>query len=159
MAKFWCAVLLLAWAVAVPAQKKTAAPELRLRDLEGQEKSLSAYRGRVVVLNFWAEWCGPCRREMPVLQALAKEYKEVAFIAASLDEEADLPKVRRYVSQTNLTLEVWVGATKADKARFGLPSAIPSTVIVNKRGQIVWRYNSVAREEDLRAEIGKWLKK
>ncbi len=143
------------------AHAKETAQELVLQDLTGAEQRLSALRGRVVVLNFWAQWCGPCRREMPILQELAKEFagQKVTFIAASLDEPHELELVKNFVRDTNLNLTVWVGASKADKARFGFPSAIPSTAVINRAGKIVWRYNSVVREEELRAEIVKWLKK
>ena len=161
MIKFWASfgLLLLLWAGAL-AQRKDAKPDLALPDVTGAEQRLSAYRGRVVVLNFWAEWCGPCRREMPILFALQKTYaaKDAQFVAASMDEPADLPKVKRFMEDKPEDFAVWVGASKADKARFGLPSGVPGTVVINRRGQVVWRYTSVVREAELKAQIDKWLR-
>jgi thiol-disulfide isomerase/thioredoxin len=150
-------VLALALAAGAAAQKPTA-PDLALRDLAGAEQRLSAWRGQVVVLNFWAEWCGPCRREMPILQELAAKYagRKVQFVAASVDHEDDLERVKRYAK--DIKLHVWTGATKADMARFGLPSGVPGTVVLNRRGEVVWRYTSVVREAELRAQIDKWSK-
>ena len=142
------------------AHSRDKTSELVLRDLEGKEQRLSGLRGKVVVLNFWAQWCGPCRREMEILQQLAVKYKkdEVEFIAASLDEPHDFELVKNFVRDTELKLKVWVGATKADKYRFGFPSAIPSTAVINRKGQVVWRYNSVVREDELKKAIDSWLR-
>ena len=142
------------------AHTKDKAAELVLQDLEGKEQRLSELRGKVVVLNFWAQWCGPCRREMEILQELAVKYKkeDVEFIAASLDEPHDFELVKNFVRDTGLKLKVWVGATKADKYRFGFPSAIPSTAVISRKGQIVWRYNSVVREADLKRAINSSLR-
>jgi thiol-disulfide isomerase/thioredoxin len=146
--------------IALNAHYKEPPVELELKDLNGETRRLSDLRGRVVVLNFWAHWCGPCRRELPILHELAKAYagKKVDFITASLDELADQERMRDYVAREKITLPVWVGATKADKARFGLPPAIPSTVVINRQGRIVWRYNSVVKEEEVKAQIDKYLR-
>src|SRR5690349_1630695 len=75
--------------------------KLSLRDLEGNKVRMSDYQGRVVVLNFWASWCGPCKEELPRLATIAQDYasKNVAFILASIDEQKKLPLVRDYVTQ------------------------------------------------------------
>lgn len=76
--------------------------ELKLKDLFGAEQSLSQFKGRIVVLNFWATYCVPCRKEMPDLAAIQNEYAAlgVQVIGASTDEAADRPKVLQFIKET-----------------------------------------------------------
>ena len=71
----------------------TAAPVFSLKDAKGQDLSLESFRGKLVMLNFWATWCGPCRQEMPSLEALYQKYKDRDFVVLglSLDEEGWQP--------------------------------------------------------------------
>lgn len=135
-----------------------ALPALELQDLDGVTQKLSDYRGQVVVLNFWAEWCGPCRKEMGLLKDFAMIFgpQDVQFIAASVDETTDLAKVRKFAADYELDFPVWVGATKDDMARFGFASsALPATVILDRKGRVAWRYTGVLSEDELRGEMRK----
>ena len=87
--------------------------ELALKDLFGAEQKLSAYRGRIVVLNFWATWCGPCKKEMPDLAAIQNSYAAygVQVIGASADTLAELNAVRQFIKETTVNFPVWLGAT------------------------------------------------
>ncbi len=135
-------------------------PDLALTDMSGVSHKLSDYRGNIVVLNFWAEWCGPCRKEMPLLKDFAMIFgpQDVQFIAASVDDKADLAKVRKFAADYELDFPVWVGATKADMARFGFGSALPSTVILDDKGRVAWRYTSTMSEDELREPILKLIR-
>ena len=86
--------------------------KLTLRDLDGKKVHLSEYQGRVVVLNFWATWCGPCKEELPRLSEIAQHYadRNVGFVLVSIDEQKKLPAIRDYISQQKVSLPVWVGA-------------------------------------------------
>ena len=90
-------------------------PKLSLIDQTGQSQQLSDYQGRIiVVLNFWATWCGPCRDELPILSKLADKYsdKGVVFIAASIDDSDTQPKIPEFLRRKKITnLPIWVGAT------------------------------------------------
>src|SRR6266404_2337711 len=101
--------------------------EMVLNDLFGVEQRLSAYRGRIVVLNFWATYCVPCRKEMPDLAAIQNQYAAlgVQVIGAAADDMSALAKVRQFIKDTKLNFPVWLGATAADMQRFGLGSALP----------------------------------
>src|SRR5690242_711151 len=87
--------------------------DLALKDAEGHRVRLSDYRGKAVVLNFWATWCGPCNAEMPALVEAEKIYgpRGVVFIAASLDDAKTKAKIPDFVSKYHVTFPVWVGAT------------------------------------------------
>ncbi len=150
-----------------PAVPQTAAeigqpaPHLSLPDLSGQEQSLAGYRGRIVVLNFWATWCAPCRKEMPIFVNLQAEYAAwgVQVVAASADTPDAMEKVVAFVREKRLTFPVWTGASSDDMLGFGLTSALPGTVIIDRDGTIAARFAGVVTEAQLRKEIDGLLAK
>jgi thiol-disulfide isomerase/thioredoxin len=129
--------------------------ELALKDLFGVEQRLGAYRGRVVVLNFWATYCVPCKKEMPDLAAIQNEYAAlgVQVIGASADTMADRQKVRQFIKETRLNFPVWLGASAEDMARFGLSSALPGTVLIGRDGKVVATYGGVIKVADVRKQL------
>ncbi len=138
-------------------QKGAAAgeTELVLKDLLGVEQRLSAYRGRIVVLNFWATWCKPCRQEMPDLAAIQNEFAAlgVQVIGAAADKEPDRGKVLQFIKETGVNFPVWLGATVEDLERFGLGPALPGTVILDRDGKILMKTHNVVNREELRKTI------
>jgi len=133
--------------------------ELALPDLFGAEQKLSAYRGRVVVLNFWATFCVPCRAEMPDLADVQNSYAAlgVQVIGASADEATAKPAVLKFIKETKLNFPVWLGASVEDMERFGLAPALPGTVIIGRDGKIVWHKSGVIKAADVKREIDKLL--
>ncbi len=126
--------------------------DLKLNDLFGTEQILSQYKGRIVILNFWATFCVPCREEMPDLAEIQNEYAAlgVQVIGASTDEVADRPKVLQFIKETKVNFPIWMGATAADMSRFGLGEALPGTVVIDKTGKIVKVISGIVNAEDLR---------
>jgi|GEM_PF-673214 len=143
--------------VPVP-QSTAAAPDLALRDLSGNEQSLSLYRGRIVVLNFWATWCKPCREEMPVFIALQSRYgaQGVQVIAASTDTPDKQAEVVKFAKKYKLNFPVWVGASTVEMQRFELGSALPVTAIIDRDGSIAGRIIGVVDAGSLQQRID-WL--
>lgn len=133
--------------------------ELKLKDLFGTEQSLSQYKGRIIVLNFWATYCVPCRKEMPDLSAIQNEYAAlgVQVIGASTDEAADRAKVLQFIKETKINFPVWTGATAADMTRFGLGEALPGTVVLDKDGKIVKVISGIVNQADLKKQIDSML--
>lgn len=129
--------------------------ELALSDLLGVEQRLSAYRGRIVVLNFWATYCVPCRKEMPDLAAIQNQYAAlgVQVIGAAADDSKALPKVRQFIKETRLNFPVWIGATAADMERFGLGSALPGTLVIGRDGKIIASIRGVIKAAELRKQL------
>jgi peroxiredoxin len=129
--------------------------ELTLRDLSGAEQRLSALKGRVVVLNFWATYCAPCRKEMPDLAAVQNEFAAlgVQVVGASADAAEDRAKVLQFVRETKVNFPVWTGATAADMARFGLGGALPGTVVIGRDGRIARVISGVVNQADLKKQI------
>ena len=116
------------------------APELSFLDAEGNEVSLADFEGEVVVLNLWATWCAPCRREMPSLDRLQAELGEdgLSVIALSLDR-GDLAKVRDFFDELEIAnLAVYHDPTGRAGRELGAPG-LPTTVVIDRTGQEVGR--------------------
>jgi len=133
--------------------------DLSLKDLAGIDQTLSSYRGRIVVLNFWATWCVPCRKEMPDLAAIQNAYAPfgVQVIGASADELADRAKVVQFIREAKVNFQVWLGATTADMQKFGVGPGLPATVIIGRNGKIVWVKPTVINEAELKKELDRLL--
>jgi thiol-disulfide isomerase/thioredoxin len=129
--------------------------ELSLKDPFGAEQRLSALKGRIVVLNFWATYCVPCRKEMPDLAAIQNEYAAlgVQVVGASTDAADDRAKVLEFVKETKVNFPVWMGAGVADMTRFGLGAALPGTVVIGRDGKVVKVISGVVNPADLRKQI------
>lgn len=133
--------------------------DLTLKDPFGTEQSLSALKGRIVVLNFWATYCVPCRKEMPDLAAIQNEYAAlgVQVVGASADAAEDRAKVFQFVKETKINFPVWTGATTADMMRFGLGAALPGTVIIDRDGRITKVISGIVNQADLKKQIDSML--
>jgi thiol-disulfide isomerase/thioredoxin len=129
--------------------------ELALKDLYGIEQRLSSFRGRVVILNFWATYCVPCKKEMPDLAAIQNQYAAlgVQVIGAAADTQADQPKVMQFIKETKINFPVWLGATADDMKRFGLGSALPATVIIGRDGKVFAQIRGIVKQADLKKQI------
>jgi thiol-disulfide isomerase/thioredoxin len=153
-ASFLALTLLLALG---SAQAKRA-PNFDAKDLSGQSQKLSRLRGQIVVLSFWATWCGPCQEELPRLSQLSHEYvgKAVQFVAASIDDPKDRPKIQPFLAKNNIALNVWIGPDSGILQDFGLGEIVPGTVVIDEHGEIVGRIMGEARDEDVRSRVD-WL--
>jgi len=129
--------------------------ELTLKDPFGATQNLSALKGRIVVLNFWATYCIPCRQEMPDLAAIQNEYAAlgVQVVGASTDEAGDRAKVLQFVKETKVNFPIWMGATTADMIRFGLGAALPGTVVIGRDGRITRVISGIVNQADLKKQI------
>jgi thiol-disulfide isomerase/thioredoxin len=151
----WGALLLLAGTVAAPAR---SVPELKLSDLSGHTQKLSALRGNIVVLSFWATWCTPCQEELPRLSKLSESYsgKRVRFVAVSIDAPKDRDKIAPLLARQAIQLEVWTGADTDTMARVGLAGIVPSTLILDEQGEVITRIEGEVQPEDVSSRV-EWL--
>jgi thiol-disulfide isomerase/thioredoxin len=129
--------------------------ELVLKDLFGIEQKLSALRGRVVIVNFWATSCGPCVKEMPDLAAIQNQYAAlgVQVIGASAETLAEQQVVRKFITDLKINFPIWLGATVEDMARFGLGPALPGTAIIGRDGRIVAVFRGVVKQADIKKQL------
>jgi thiol-disulfide isomerase/thioredoxin len=142
----------------VGASRKGAPTELNLTDMDGKKVHLKDYRGKIVVLNFWATWCGPCKEEMPMFVAVEKEWaaKGIVFIGASLDERAGQKVVPEFVKKFQIDFPIWKGATGDDLARLEMGEAVPATAFLDEEGNIFARVQGEIKREELTERL-EWI--
>ncbi len=111
------------------------APAFDTVDMQGNVRSLSDLRGKVVFVNFWATWCSPCREEMPSMQRLYEKMPKDKFEMIALFNKDNPKAVKNFVSQLRLTFLIWSDESNILGARYGL-TGLPETFIVDKQGVI-----------------------
>jgi peroxiredoxin len=129
--------------------------DLKLKDLSGVEQSLESLKGRIVILNFWATYCIPCRKEMPDLAALQNEFAPfgVQVIGVSTDDLEDRVKVVQFIRETKVNFPIWIGGSSQHMMRFGLGGALPGTVVIDREGNVFKSISGVIDPAMLRKEI------
>jgi peroxiredoxin len=131
------AVLVLV-ALAVPAGAVTLqdqAPDFTLKSLEGSNLRLEEYRGQVVLINFWASWCGPCRQEMPLLDRLHQRYLDTGFAVLGINVEGEEAPARNLIDRIPVTFPVLIDQEQRVSELYEL-EAMPSTVVVDRDGVV-----------------------
>lgn len=112
-------------------------PDIALSGLEGDEVRLSALRGKVIVLNFWATWCPPCIEEMPSLERLYRRFRNRQFeiVAVSVDAEGAKP-VRKFIGERGFTFRVLLDPAKKTEVPFGV-RGLPISYVIDRKGRMV----------------------
>jgi cytochrome c biogenesis protein CcmG/thiol:disulfide interchange protein DsbE len=138
-----------------PAEATGVAPAFTLTGLDGKPVSLADFRGKVVVLDFWATWCPPCKREIPDFIESQKTYgpRGVQIVGIALDEPG---KVQAFAQQNGMNYPVLLG-TDEISARYGGIEGIPTTFIIDKTGKIVNKFEGFRPKEVFEGEIAKLL--
>jgi len=111
------------------------APDFTLKSLEGSNLRLEEYRGQVVLINFWASWCGPCRQEMPLLDRLHHRYEDTGFAVLGINVEGEIKPAQEIVDKTNVTFPVLIDEDQKVSEMYNL-EAMPSTVVVDRDGVV-----------------------
>ena len=135
--RFSCLVLVLSVIFAVPAagESRGPAPNFTLTDRNGRSVSLSDLRGQVVMINFWASWCGPCREEMPLLEQIHRRYASLGFTLLGINVEEDSADADAWLKDRPVSFPILYdpenGVSKLYKV-----VAMPSTVLVDRQGNV-----------------------
>lgn len=129
-------VLLLLFLPAVAKAQNSTPPQLTLKSIRGRAIRLSDYRGKIVLLNFWATWCPPCRAEIPDLVKLQRDYrrKGLQVIGVTYPPEK-LKEVGRFVRRAKMNYPVALG-TRRTKLLFTSSETLPMTIVVGKDGRV-----------------------
>src|SRR6266436_4389007 len=133
------------------------APEFKLKDLAGKELNLEASRGKVILLNFWATWCGPCREEIPELIALQNRYKDRLQIIGLVVDDDDEKGIRKVIDSEGINYPV--ALTDSDtRFAYGGIAALPTVFVINSDGRVVQKhvglFNPALYETEVRALLG-----
>src|SRR5262245_43648513 len=134
-----------------------AAPGFRLNDLDGKPLALADAKGKVVLLNFWATWCGPCRAEIPDLVDLQKRYRDKLEIIALATEEDDRDQVRRFVERSGINYRVAMASDQVVHDYGGI-AALPTSFVIDAQGRVVQKHVGLndpsLYERELKAMLG-----
>ena len=152
--------MLFVASAAIPAiGPSAAAPDFTLRTMNGPNLRLAEQRGRVVMVNFWATWCGPCRQEMPQLDRLYQKYKSSGFVLLGVNVDDDTRKAADVASKLGVSFPVLLDTDKAVSKLYDL-STMPSTVIIDRDGKVryVHRGYLTGYEENYDKQIRELLK-
>lgn len=155
---------LCAWSIAflsptpALAKKTPGAIKLTLQDKNGKRVSLQNLRGQVVVLNFWATWCGPCNAETPILVQAAQQYEgqSVVFLGASVDDAKTQKNIPAFLDRYHVTYPILTGASGDDVEKLKLGIAVPATAFIDANGIIRFRILGQMRPGELQERI-EWL--
>ncbi|MGH7867405.1 MAG: TlpA family protein disulfide reductase, partial [Candidatus Dormibacteraceae bacterium] len=124
----------------IPAGKYPAAPDFSVTDLSGQNVKLSGYRGDVLLLDFWATWCGPCRMEIPGFVQLQDRYRGQGFRVLGISMDDDVQPVHEFYQQFHLNYTVAMGNDRLGELYGGI-IGLPTTFLIGRDGRI---YDKVA---------------
>lgn len=130
----WLAMLAAGTAMAAIAPSSTA-PDFTLHTMNGPNMRLQEQRGKVVMINFWATWCGPCRQEMPHLDRLYDKYKSSGFVLMGINVDDDTRNAAAVAAKLGVRFPVLLDTDKQVSRLYDL-STMPSTVIVDRDGKV-----------------------
>ncbi len=123
-----------------PIAKRPAANDYALEDLDGKIQHLSDQRGKVVLVNFWATWCPPCRKELPSMQRMWEKLKSEPFVLHAIDVGEGVDEIMPFIFSTGTELTFPILLDRDSKALKQWPViAIPTTFVVDKQGRIAYR--------------------
>lgn len=134
LASFFSTISVLGMGVRPPVIGSPA-PDFQLTDLQGQTQSLSQYRGKVVLLNFWATWCKPCVKEMPAMQNAYDDLRRQGFTVLAINELEDKERVRKHIARHEHTFHVLMDEDNEVANMYGVVG-LPASIFIDQGGHI-----------------------
>jgi peroxiredoxin len=138
--------------------RRKANLDFTVRDIAGKDVRLSQYKGQVVLLNFWATWCVPCRREIPALNALYRDYKERGFVVLGVSVDSEVRAIKPFAREMKMNYPVLIGAGREDLSQaFGPFIGFPTSVLVARDGKVCVRHVGVVSKAQLERQVSALL--
>lgn len=140
-----------------PETQRKPAPNFSLKDADGKLVNLTDFRGKVVLVNFWATWCGPCEAEIPWFVEFEKKYKDRGFavLGVSMDDDG-WKSVRPYVASHKINYRIVIGSEVVSQ-QFGDINALPTSFVLDREGRIASSHEGLIDKVDYQNEIVKLL--
>lgn len=133
----------------------SSAPDFSLLDQDGKPVALSALKGEVVLINFWASWCAPCRQEMPLLDTLYKRYKKLGFTLLGVNVEEDSDKARDLIKVNSVSFPILFDRKNEVSKLYNLV-AMPSTVMIDREGKVRFTHAGYVAGDE--SKYDKWIR-
>lgn len=156
-----CITLLFTTTMTYAASEKISgkAANFTLKSRSGKNIKLSELRGEVVMLNFWASWCGPCRQEMPHLEKIHKKYKRLGFTLLGVNVEENSTDAKNYLKDVKVTFPVLFDNTQKTSKLYDV-SAMPTTILIDRNGnkRFIHKGYKPGYENDYKKQIKKLLR-
>lgn len=125
-----------------------------MKDLDGKPVSLSSYKGKVILLNFWATWCGPCKAEIPGFVELQDQYGKDGLIVVGYSVDDDAPKARAFAAQYKMNYPILLGEGREDvQEAYGPIWGIPASFIISRDGRVCKKHLGIAPKSVFEKEI------
>lgn len=133
---------------------KTANLNFTVKDLDGNDVTLSAYRGKVILLDFWATWCAPCKVEIPGFVELFSKYRSQGFQVLGFAVDDPVPALKAYANEMGMNYPVLVGQGRNDVLEaFGPMVGLPTTLIIGRDGRICARHTGFTPKDRFERDI------
>ncbi len=162
MKRLLTAGILALFSLTVSAKELSGvAPDFSLKNLAGETVKLSDYKGQVVMINFWASWCGPCRQEMPLLDDMSKEMSKAGFVLLGVNLDEDVSDARGFLADIGeMSFPILLDPTAKVADLYG-NQAMPSSYFVDREGNLAFLHQGYRKgeEAEYRAVIKKLLAK
>jgi thiol-disulfide isomerase/thioredoxin len=130
------------------------AADFKLKSIDGKEFSLQDLRGKVVLLDFWATWCGPCRRDLPVIEKLHREFNAKGLVVLGLTTGEDAETLNKFLLTTKLSYPILLAAETGTSQSYSV-NAFPTVVLIDREGKIAFYHVGAGSESALRESLAK----
>jgi len=137
--------------------ENSPAVDFTLPDIKGKKYTLSSFKGNVVLLNFWATWCPPCRYEVPMLDRIQKEYKNEKFKVVAVSLDSDVNSLKEYLKSVSISFLV-LSDSKGSVGYIYNILAIPTSFLIDKKFIVRKIYLGILPEKEFKKDLEKWLK-